>query len=481
MKFRPLTFALLVGVAAPASADSGMVNINGDLGIAAPITGPWGTQLTTNPGPAQAYGPQLQLAVDWQFFAPLAVELALGGGFQVTTPTIEWVEGTTGRSWTYGLVPHVSASVGPRLRFLDDPDGGNLWTSAHVGGHWFDGPQLGVDLGVGYQFGTVDRFQVGPFARGELLFDFGPRFDHSFIVTVGVATTFDVLPYDRTPPPPPDADGDGIPDGSDGAPNAAEDKDAFQDEDGVPDPDNDGDGVLDGADKCPVEAGPPENGGCPILDKDGDGVPDANDAMPDVPEDKDGFQDEDGAPDPDNDKDGVNDVDDQCPMEPGVVEEKGCPIKDADADGVPDRADNCQTEAGPKDNQGCPKAKKQLVIVTRESIDILQKVYFDTGKATIQKRSFALLDQVAGVVKDKTWIKKVRIEGHTDDQGDNAKNQQLSQARAESVRDYLVKAGVDAARLEAIGFGEDQPVATNKTSAGRAENRRVVFKVTETE
>ena len=476
------SLALVSLVAAPALGNSGIVNVNGDLGIAAPLTGPWGTQLTTNPGPAQAYGPQLNLSVDWQFFAPIALELQGTAGFIVTTPTIEWRDGATpARDWTYGLVPRAGLAIGPRLRFLDDPTGGNLWTSAHVGGYWFDGPQLGLDVGVGYQFMTVSRFSVGPFVRADLLFDFGPQLDHSFLLTAGVSASFDVVPYDRTPPPPPDQDGDGVPDDRDAAPTVPEDKDGFEDEDGAPEEDNDKDGVRDAEDKCPLDVGPVDNGGCPDPDKDGDGIVDRKDAAPEVPEDKDGFEDEDGAPEEDNDKDGVKDVDDKCPMEAGVVEERGCPVLDADKDGVPDRADNCVQEAGPKDNQGCPKANKQLVVVTREKIEILDKVYFDTGKATIQRRSFKLLDQVAGVIKDKTFIKLVKIEGHTDDQGNDAKNMTLSQARAEAVRDYLVKAGVDTARLQAQGFGETQPVATNKTSKGRAENRRVEFKIAETE
>jgi OmpA-OmpF porin, OOP family len=125
-----------------------------------------------------------------------------------------------------------------------------------------------------------------------------------------------------------DRDGDGIADAVDKCPDAPEDFDGFEDEDGCPEPDNDHDGVLDLNDRCPNEPGPGVNGGCPFVansDRDADGVADQNDKCPDDPEDRDGFQDSDGCPDPDNDGDGILDVNDKCPMEPGPVSKGGCP------------------------------------------------------------------------------------------------------------------------------------------------------------
>jgi outer membrane protein OmpA-like peptidoglycan-associated protein len=108
-------------------------------------------------------------------------------------------------------------------------------------------------------------------------------------------------------------------------------------------------------------------------------------------------------------------------------------------------------------------------------------VYFATGKSVIQPRSFPLLDQVAKVLREHPEIERIRIEGHTDDRGKADANRSLSQARAEAVQKYLVDKGVEAARLEAKGFGPDRPVTSNKTEKGRAANRRVEFVITSPE
>jgi outer membrane protein OmpA-like peptidoglycan-associated protein len=116
-----------------------------------------------------------------------------------------------------------------------------------------------------------------------------------------------------------------------------------------------------------------------------------------------------------------------------------------------------------------------LVAIKQGHIDIKETVYFDTGKATIQKRSFKLLDQVAKLLTEHSEIEKVSVEGHTDNQGKPEANLKLSQRRAEAVRDYLVKKGVAPERLTAKGFGQERPIAPNNTAKGRATNRRVEF------
>lgn len=475
---RALTFLLFTLAVAPSAlAESGAVNLNVEAAIGSPYSGRYGTVISRRLGAGQAYGGHFSLAGDWQLFAPLALEVLGTGGFQVVPSIVN--EFYTDRD-VYSVVPAFFVGAGPRLRLLDKSPGNNLWTSAHAGFAYFDGPQFGIDLGIGFQAGVMKQLSVGPFARGSLYFDTNPDPPgaHSFLLTVGLNAQFDVVPFG--PPPPKDTDGDGVLDDFDAAPTIPEDKDGFEDADGAPENDNDNDTVLDQVDDCPLEKGPPENKGCPVpppKDSDGDGIIDEKDGAPLEPEDKDAFQDEDGIPDPDNDKDGILDTVDQCPLEVGVEEEKGCPMKDQDKDGVADRADNCQTEPGPKDNQGCPADKKQLVIVTREALKILEAVYFDTGKATIQKRSFKLLDQVAQIMNEKTYIKQIRVEGHTDADGPNDKNMKLSQARAEAVRTYLTNKGVDGARLVAAGFGEEKPVSDNDTKDGKAANRRVEFNV----
>ncbi|MGB5192456.1 MAG: OmpA family protein, partial [Polyangiales bacterium] len=253
------------------------------------------------------------------------------------------------------------------------------------------------------------------------------------------------MPADKKAP---DADGDGIPDELDQCPNEAEDMDGFEDEDGCPDLDNDGDGIPDTDDKCPNE-----------------------------PEDMDGFQDEDGCPDPDNDEDGILDVDDACPNDPGPPENNGCPDPDRDGDGVPDRIDNCPDEPGTIENQGCQA--KQLVVIGDGQLEILERVYFKKGSAKLQKRSWALLDNVAAVLIAHPEIKKVRVEGHTDKSGSLNYNMILSKKRANTVVRYLVGRGqVNRSRLVAQGVGPKRPLYENpKSSEEAALNRRVEFHV----
>lgn len=110
-----------------------------------------------------------------------------------------------------------------------------------------------------------------------------------------------------------------------------------------------------------------------------------------------------------------------------------------------------------------------------ERIEIKDSVYFETGKAVIKAESFALLDEVAEVLRDHPELAKIRIEGHTDSRGKDKDNLLLSQSRAESVRAYLTGKGVDVSRLVAVGFGESKPLVAEKSEADRAKNRRVDF------
>ena len=224
-------------------------------------------------------------------------------------------------------------------------------------------------------------------------------------------------------------------------------------------------------------SGPAANKGCPDRDADGDGVVDRLDKCPSQKEDLDDFEDSDGCPEKDNDQDGFADALDACPLIAGIAQEKGCPAKDTDGDTVFDHEDNCPAEKGLKENAGCPAAQKQLVIITVEQLKILDKVYFDTGKASIQKRSNALLDNIAQVLTVHPEIALVQIEGHTDTVGKPEQNKKLSQDRADSVRAYLVKKGVSEARLRAVGFGQEKPTQSNDTAAGREFNRRVEFNI----
>jgi outer membrane protein OmpA-like peptidoglycan-associated protein len=288
--------------------------------------------------------------------------------------------------------------------------------------------------------------------------------------------------------PDPDNDQDNILDVEDNCPNEPEDVDSFEDEDGCPDPDNDQDGIADVNDECPLEPGVPEEKGCPSKDRDGDGLNDDEDKCPDDPEDKDGFEDEDGCPDTDNDKDGIFDVNDGCPNKPedkdGFKDEDGCPDLDNDSDGFPDNVDKCPNEAevlnGFKDDDGCPDKGKPIVT---KDLKILQRVFFDTGKATIKKKSFPLLNAVSLVLKGNPGITLVEVQGHTDDVGNDNMNMKLSDARANAVRNFLVGKGIDATRLRAKGYGETQPAQGIDSLRGgnlrkaRDKNRRVQFEI----
>lgn len=225
-----------------------------------------------------------------------------------------------------------------------------------------------------------------------------------------------------------------------------------------PNPDPDGDGILSEADSCPDDAedydGFEDSDGCPELDNDKDTLADADDACPNHAEDKDGFEDEDGCPDPDNDRDGLADTVDQCPDEAEVIN-------------------------GTEDDDGCPDEGKPLVLIGKNKLVIQDKVYFAHNKDVILERSATLLDQVAKTLERHPWIKKVRVEGHTDDRGNDEYNLELSNRRANAVMKALLDRGIDAGRLEAAGYGEQNPIDTNKSATGRANNRRVEFTILE--
>jgi outer membrane protein OmpA-like peptidoglycan-associated protein len=155
-------------------------------------------------------------------------------------------------------------------------------------------------------------------------------------------------------------------------------------------------------------------------------------------------------------------------------------VADRDGDGIPDEDDSCPDEPGPRDNHGCPSGTRHLVIVSRSKLEILEQVRFATGKSAIQPESLPLLDQVAAVLKSHPDLLLVRVEGHTDDVGNAVSNLVLSQARADAVAAYLETKGVARERLEPIGYGLSRPIATNKTAAGRAANRRVAFTILRT-
>ncbi|MBI3183314.1 MAG: OmpA family protein [Myxococcales bacterium] len=248
--------------------------------------------------------------------------------------------------------------------------------------------------------------------------------------------------------------------------------------------DADKDGVMDLDDACPSEPGPATQRGCPLRDRDGDGVADDADKCVAEPEDKDEFQDDDGCPDADNDRDGIADLEDRCPNAAedadGFQDEDGCPDLDDDGDGIADARDKCpaqpETYNGTDDEDGCPElAAKVFVEKEKKKIVITERVHFEYAKDRLLPRSHPILRGVADLMKRFHGIKKVRVEGHTDDRGTGETNQRLSERRAARVTEFLIKSGIDPLRLESVGFGKSRPLAQERGEGAREMNRRVEF------
>ncbi|MCF6168549.1 OmpA family protein [Lutibacter sp.] len=256
-----------------------------------------------------------------------------------------------------------------------------------------------------------------------------------------------------------DTDGDGVYDQFDACPEVfglAEYKGC---------PDSDSDGVIDSEDNCPNTAGLASLNGCPDADE--DGIADKNDDCPDVK----GTKANNGCPDTDGD--GVLDKNDGCPQVAGSKANKGCPWPDTDGDGVLDKDDNCINEAGPASNNGCPVIT-EVEVAKLEAL--FKTVYFDSGKDNFNSETVSKLDEAAQIMK-KYSTAKFNILGHTDSTGSKKRNQELSESRANAVKDYLVKKGVSSSNLTTKGYGEEMPIASNNTRAGRAKNRRVEVKL----
>ncbi|MEY2703259.1 MAG: OmpA family [Bacteroidota bacterium] len=256
-----------------------------------------------------------------------------------------------------------------------------------------------------------------------------------------------------------DTDNDGIIDKEDSCPTVAG-LEAFK---GCPD--SDLDGIQDSEDTCPTEAGTPEMNGCP--DRDGDGVADGSDACPDDA----GIKVLGGCPDTDGD--GVADKNDKCPSVKGDKANGGCPWPDTDGDKVLDKDDKCPTVAGTVANNGCPEVSEDTM---KKLNDYAKTILFDSGKASFQKQTLSVLQAMVAILKEYPSA-KFALEGHTDSDGKDAMNLQLSKDRAAAVKSFLIENGIAADRLSSEGFGEAKPVASNKTKAGKAQNRRVEVKL----
>ena len=239
--------------------------------------------------------------------------------------------------------------------------------------------------------------------------------------------------------------------------------------------DSDRDGVTDDVDQCPLQPGAAAWRGCPVPDTDHDGVDDEHDSCRNVP----GVGRYNGCPIPDTDHDGVDDEHDSCRTVPGLARYNGCPIPDRDHDGINDEEDKCPDSAGTVENHGCP-----VVVVPeikQEETDqvnfIAHNVNFASASDKLLDSSYIALDQLSGLLlAHPTW--HLTIEGYTDNSGTPARNLQLSNKRALAVKVYLTHKGIPEARLGAVGYGQEHPIADNLTAKGRSMNRRVELKLT---
>lgn len=350
----------------------------------------------------------------------------------------------------------------------------------------FNQPKFSTPLGAGLKFDLTQNWTIG----GELGWrpsytdvldgvsnSGNPRSKDSYIFG-GLTLSYRMGEVD--------SDGDGLVDSKDKCPNEK----GFRTAKGCPDIDQDG--IKDNNDDCPYDKGYASLNGCPDRDK--DGVTDKDDVCPNEP----GFREFKGCPIKDTDGDGVEDVKDNCPYEVGLPERQGCPFRDTDKDGLEDYVDECPEEIGFLFNNGCPDRDNDGVVdkedvcpdfsgtkanggcpeITEWESDLLKsasrRVQFENEAAKINEKSYMILNEIVNIMQ-KYMQYNLRIEGYTDDQGNDFVNQQLSLQRAKACFDYIVSHGVSPTRVNYLGLGENNPVASNNSIKGREANRRVEF------
>lgn len=384
------------------------------------------------------------------------------------------------------FAPYLIAGVGASIF----SDYSTYLTPLPGGGTPKSGTNLTIPMGVGFKVNLTKRIA----AQYQFLFNLNfsdirdghldGRYDNHMKQSIGLVWSFgkkkdkdnDGVPDKEDYCPgtpkgllvdprgcPEDNDKDGVPDYKDKCPNTAS---GIQvDSLGCP-ADTDGDGVPNSIDKCPDQAGLPINNGCP--DSDNDGVADFKDKCPNTPVKI--KVDSLGCP-VDSDGDGVTDDIDQCPNIKGLAIYKGCP--DTDGDSIPDNLDRCPAAKGTKANKGCPEMSQAKRAMFKKA---MKGIEFETGKDVIRPVSYPLLDNMTTMLKVDS-VYTVTITGYTDNTGSPEKNKELSQKRADAVKQYFVEKGVKESRITAIGKGDENPIADNNTKKGRDANRRVEFLV----
>lgn len=374
------------------------------------------------------YGPGGYLSgrVGLRLAGPVGVHATMGywnwspvepqGGAQAVSP---------GTLTTFGggfsLAPELSPTLG-RLSF--EVDGGIGITGAEG----FNRFTLAV--GAGWLIPLGRPVAVGPFVRYNQMVTVDGDGNDARWITAGVAIAFPGSPPPPAPPP----------------------------------PDTDGDGVIDTDDRCPaLPRGPrpdPERRGCPVGDRDGDRVLDTDDRCPDVP----------AGQFPDARHPG-------CPgAQPAVACPPPPPPTPCPACASPVAAPTPAPTPAPAPTAPSPPP---AAVIENGHININDSIYFDTGTATIQTRSFGVLDAVFRVMVSHPELLRVRVEGHTDDVGNARRNLRLSRDRARAVMRYLTQHGIPRDRLTAEGYGDERPAVQGTTEDARARNRRVEFLIVE--
>jgi outer membrane protein OmpA-like peptidoglycan-associated protein/opacity protein-like surface antigen len=315
----------------------------------------------------------------------------------------------------------------------------------------------GFDLGAGIMVRIVPRVHLRIEGR-----DVGFRFHnasnpygndliHNIWYTGGLQFALGGHPWSATPPVVADSDNDGVPDKTDQCPNTP--AGCTVDANGCP-KDADNDSVCDGVDQCPnTPAGTQVNAqGCP-MDADNDGVPDGIDKCPNT-------------------------------LAGCRVDATGCDV-DSDGDGVCDGLDKCENtpKSARVDKDGCPieVSEKETELLDTGKI-VVNNIHFETAKWDILPEDYKVLDEIGNILVNWPQL-KIEVGGHTDSRGSVAYNHDLSHKRAQSVLDYLLEhfPQINRDQYTAVGYGELRPIATNKTVEGMARNRRVEFKVLNTE
>ncbi|APG65711.1 cell envelope biogenesis protein OmpA [Tenacibaculum todarodis] len=322
------------------------------------------------------------------------------------------------------------------------------------GGYTSIDSQGAAMLNAGAGFNVWFNDNLGLNLQSGAKHDFGDKVRGHFQHTLGLVFKFGGK----------DTDGDKIYDKDDACPETP----GLAEFNGCPD--TDGDGIKDSEDACPNVAGLASMNGCP--DTDGDGIKDSADACPTVK----GTKAMKGCPDADGD--GVTDASDKCPKVAGPASNGGCPWADTDKDGVFDKDDKCPKVAGPASNNGCPEAKPVITEAAEAELKTFARtILFNTSRSTFKSGVTDKLDAIVKIMSDYPNASFV-IEGHTDSSGAASFNQKLSNSRANAVMGYLANKGVASSRMSAVGYGEDSPIDTNATRAGKANNRRVEIRVT---